>query len=76
MTTKNISKFIFNKAIYEIDDDFGNKIQLIVNYKQAKFRIRTIKNSDTSISKIKNEASKIARDLIARKSFTNFAEKS
>ncbi len=69
--TKYIKKFIFNKAEYFVGDGNGEEIILSIDYFNNKFKVveKTKSNGD-----IKNEAEKIAKDLLKRKHKVNFAE--
>ncbi len=74
MKTKNISEFIFNKAVYDLADDKGNSVQLVINYKNRSFEVLSSLTRKRLTEKFKNEVKNLACILIKRKSGVNFAE--
>jgi hypothetical protein len=72
MKAQSISKFIFNKAEYIIEDESGSLL-LRIDYFNNSYAIE--QRSQTVTKKIKKEAKYIAEDLLSRKHGKNFAEK-
>lgn len=65
--------FLFNKAQYDVEDAYGNKGILLVNYKKKKYKVKSLtsKLHEDSIQ----ELTEFAEDLLNRKHNVNFAGK-
>lgn len=69
---QSISKFIFNKAEYLLEDDSGSLL-LKIDYFHNSFEIE--QQTATITKALSNEAKRIADDLLSRKHGINFAER-
>lgn len=71
---KTIKQFYFGRADYRLGDGNGNEILMVLNYLDKKFRIETLKQNGKGLVKLKQEAKRVANDLLKRKSNINRAE--
>jgi len=67
--------FLFDKAQYILSDGNGNKLLLLVDYKKNNHSSVPIKENGGGYLELQKEARRVARDLLLRKSKTNFAKR-
>ena len=72
----NISGFYFINASYQLNDIYGNKLKVYVNYDKNIFKIEIVKKKDDNYFLLEKEAKKVAFDLLKRKSHINRAKRS
>jgi hypothetical protein len=72
---KNVKKFIFDKAQYQIEDSLGNRGVLKVDYKSNKYQIKILSHSQNLEDTATAELHSLAADLLKRKHGVNFANK-
>jgi hypothetical protein len=71
----HIKSFIFDKAKYRLSDGNGNQLLLTVDYRKNKYSYSVLKRNGVGYSEFQKEVEKTARDLLRRKSGTNFTGK-
>jgi len=72
---KHITKFFFDRAVYCVGDDRGNKILLIVNYTKNRYKLVELNTEGSSLAELKGYSAKVAKNLLLRKHNINFANK-
>jgi len=74
MKIKEITRFYLKDAKYVLSDDYGNRLDLVVNYAKADFSVRIITGGKNNKALVL-EAQLIAQHLLNDKAQKNLAER-
>ncbi len=74
MKCRNVKSILIERAQYRFSDNNGNRLLAKVDYENGRYDLVILKENNLRIVELKNEADRIAKDLIKRKSKVNFAD--